>query len=161
MADNTNQTTTTTPQQTPPVAPAPAPAAAAPAATVKAAVPEQPKKRKVMRAIPTGTTSEEKAEAAHLRASRWAAAGAPQSELLAGRVYELNADVAAFLVARKGWSYVGDDGRPTDEKATYYAPKEIRGGTKEWLELEPANRVGSEEWRAAQMQAKLEQSATQ
>jgi len=113
MAENKTNDTTTQQPNTEPAATTPASAASMPPTSSAAKETPKPAKRKVIRVIPEapkGASKEDvdkaKAEASHLRASRWPFKGAPQGGALAGRVYEVDADTAAFLVSHKGWSYV-------------------------------------------------------
>lgn len=151
MAEIKDPTTTTPPATNA----TPAAPAADPNPTPTATKAEAPKKRKIIRALPAGSASEDKAERSHLLASRWQFKGAPLGGAHANRAYETDAATAAYMVARKGWSYVGSDGKPSDEKASL-GDAEMRHGTEEWFKLQPEDRVGSTEWREAQMQKKLE-----
>jgi hypothetical protein len=93
--------------------------------------------RKVKKLIPevNGTTDAEKAAQRQQQSETKASIylGPNGEKLFAGRVYELPEEFAAMLVARKGWSYIGSDGQPTDEKSSWIDTR-VHPGTAEWAE---------------------------
>lgn len=84
--------------------------------------------RKVIRPIPTGTSAADKAAASEVKASVYFSAAG--QKMHTGRVYELEEGEAAYFVARKGWKYADENGKPTDETADDPHADDVRPGTQ-------------------------------
>lgn len=110
----------------------------------------------VIRLLPTGNSPTARTERAQLQASRWLIPGAPNDEGVAGRAYLVTHDVAAALL-RKGWTLCDKSGKPIVGEAPS-VPDTMRNGTEAWYALPPDQRPGTEEYREAQLELRLQEA---
>lgn len=112
----------------------------------------------VIRLLPTGNSPAARTERTHLQASKWLIPGAPGGEGIAGRPYLVTIDIAASLL-RKEWVLCDAAGKQIDgELPKSDQPAPLRNGTAEWFALPLDQRPGTEEFREAQFQKKLQEA---
>jgi len=121
----------------------------------------------MIRPLPAGNSPAARIERSHLQASRWAIPGVGGDGAIAGKVYSINDPLVASNLSRKGFIFCDQSGKPVvgeagpaaDEKAAEKknASPAIRAGTEEWYALPPDQRFGTEEYREAELQRKLDE----